>query len=1075
MGNKMKKLICALLASAMVVSSVGMVAFADEPVATEAPATEAAEATEAPAAEGAEAAEATEAPAAEGAEATEAPAAEATEAPAAEATETPTATEAPVSTGTSYDNDVYYRKALSLCSALGIISGYEDGSVRPESKVTRAEMASIVLRMLAVQSMSKYQNGFTDVAETHWAADQIQTAQDASVISGMGDGTFMPDGDVLYAQVIVMLVNALNYKQDAEYYGGYPNGYIKTAGMSSLNLIKNAPGEALVASERGVVIKMVYNALLADYKEITSYENGSPVYSSKGTLAKAKFDLIDKKGVLTATSKTSISSTEAQAGRIEIVDDETDEANIFDCNLTGLEDYLAQKITYYYRENSGLSPEVLAVTYDASKTDVVEIDDDDIDEVEGFDAGDGTIKVKGVAKKKDCSGATVVYNGKVVTSKQIADAQTTLDELLVPEIGKLKLVDSDRDNVYDVVFVDSYETMVVQSAGEDRLTGKVSANNPDDVTETEPMTLNLDDTEDRVITVTKAGDEVKLRNLKKNDVASIKRSLDNTVVDITVTGESVTGSATGISVKYDKSYATVNGTRYDVANIASGDLKTGSQGTFFLDVFGRIAYIETVANGGLQSGEKYGWIMNAYESDDRSDYIIQMMTNEGVKELKLGSKLDFWGPTAESNVSLTSKSDVKNAILTDLLKDGEIDTYKPARASGSDKEYINNNLDNFIKLGNAVTGTPIRLVKYKSNSSGVLSRLYCAVDSSKVDNEDALRINPVDFTGKPVAGGLVGGYKIVDGLLEVSVPKETADMKNADNYKFGEAIASVYVVRENGSSRNYVLGEFTDTTTPSILINFTASADALASLGDIDTNGNNPVMVVESIDEGVDDDENPIYTVNGYVNGAEATFTTTKNTVLGAISTKGDLINNDRDYNTTALWNGRADESLTNYLDEGDLVLYDTGERLIRLLDADEVYEAVMSEDKTISSENGWLFGAFQPFPARNMFAFGGLVESELDDISWVAIDDFGMEVAEGKGAGLISASNLSTISFDAAKLMDTIEINIRSGKATIDTEGSEVADLGAFDDETKTGDYIFARFADKGSLQEMVVYRFVK
>ena len=37
-----------------------------------------------------------------------------------------------------------------------------------------------------------------------------------------------------------MLVNAMNYQDDAEYYGGYPNGYIKVAGMSDLEITKNA-------------------------------------------------------------------------------------------------------------------------------------------------------------------------------------------------------------------------------------------------------------------------------------------------------------------------------------------------------------------------------------------------------------------------------------------------------------------------------------------------------------------------------------------------------------------------------------------------------------------------------------------------------------------------------------------------------------------------------------------------------------------------------------------------------------------------------------------------------------------
>ncbi len=56
----------------------------------------------------------------------------------------------------SYESDSYYQKALALCSSLGIIKGYDDGSVNPESTITRAEMSAIVLRTLNVVASEKY-------------------------------------------------------------------------------------------------------------------------------------------------------------------------------------------------------------------------------------------------------------------------------------------------------------------------------------------------------------------------------------------------------------------------------------------------------------------------------------------------------------------------------------------------------------------------------------------------------------------------------------------------------------------------------------------------------------------------------------------------------------------------------------------------------------------------------------------------------------------------------------------------------------------------------------------------------
>lgn len=55
----------------------------------------------------------------------------------------------------------------------------------------------------------------------------------------------------------------------------------------------------------------------------------------------------------------------------------------------------------------------------------------------------------------------------------------------------------------------------------------------------------------------------------------------------------------------------------------------------------------------------------------------------------------------------------------------------------------------------------------------------------------------------------------------MSVPKTAADMKNADNYKVGTVNSGSYVVRENGSSRDFVVGQFENTNVPTILINFT--------------------------------------------------------------------------------------------------------------------------------------------------------------------------------------------------------------------------------------------------------------
>ena len=104
------------------------------------------------------------------------------------------------------------------------------------------------------------------------------------------------------------------------------------------------------------------------------------------------------------------------------------------------------------------------------------------------------------------------------------------------------------------------------------------------------------------------------------------------------------------------------------------------------------------------------------------------------------------------------------------------------------------------------------------------------------------------------------------------------------------------------------------------------------------------------------------------------------------------------------------------------------------------------------------------------MMEFGPVSEQpDTDDGAVIMLDLLSYTPAQGS-----YGSATEKLSFDVSTTMDTVEINTRTGKAQIASEASEVFDVTPFDAASKTGDYVFARFADKGGLQEMVVYRFV-
>ncbi len=83
------------------------------------------------------------------------------------------------------------------------VVGYPDETVRPEANITRAEIATILFRLLTDESRNQYwstSNQFPDVLDSAWYNIAVSTLVNADVISGYPDGTFKPDQPVTRAE-----------------------------------------------------------------------------------------------------------------------------------------------------------------------------------------------------------------------------------------------------------------------------------------------------------------------------------------------------------------------------------------------------------------------------------------------------------------------------------------------------------------------------------------------------------------------------------------------------------------------------------------------------------------------------------------------------------------------------------------------------------------------------------------------------------------------------------------------------------------------------------------------------------
>ena len=107
----------------------------------------------------------------------------------------------------------WYNTAVSTLSSMGIITGYPDGTFRPNAAITRAEFAAIAARFDS--NGDKTAAKFSDIAN-HWAKDEISIAYNNGWITGYPNGTFGPQRDITRAETMTLVNRVLNRQPETE-------------------------------------------------------------------------------------------------------------------------------------------------------------------------------------------------------------------------------------------------------------------------------------------------------------------------------------------------------------------------------------------------------------------------------------------------------------------------------------------------------------------------------------------------------------------------------------------------------------------------------------------------------------------------------------------------------------------------------------------------------------------------------------------------------------------------------------------------------------------------------------------
>ena len=170
-----------------------------------------------------------------------------------------------------------HRDAIETLHALGLVSGYNAETYGPNDELTRAQACAIIIRALNGEPRDYYNQIFTDVPTSHWAADYIAEAYNMGLMSGYGGGYFGPNDKITYDQMSKVILNVLGYRNT----GSWPTGLRETA--KNAGLYENCVIiDGTAPCTRGVVAQMIYNAFNCKTLNTNGFPTGETFMESLG-------------------------------------------------------------------------------------------------------------------------------------------------------------------------------------------------------------------------------------------------------------------------------------------------------------------------------------------------------------------------------------------------------------------------------------------------------------------------------------------------------------------------------------------------------------------------------------------------------------------------------------------------------------------------------------------------------------------------------------------------------------------------------------------------------------------------
>ena len=329
--------------------------------------------------------------------------------------------------------------ALEYLSAVGIKLEYEEETIQPDQRVTRASFAELIVKLLNMSDAECDKVYYHDVSTDHWAFNKIGVLTENGILSGGQDQHFRPDAYITRDEAATILVSALGYRVEAETKGSWPEGYLRTA--SSLELFDDTSYSQNITLSDAII--MMRNALDVNMLKILFQESDMGYTKSEDvTLLSYYHNKYYHKGILEGCEGVDIASGNSIREDGVIIDGVE-----YTTDLTGLIDNIGTKVEFMYELDEKTDEKHIVWLKTLGKSEIVEIVKDEYDyyspatsEFSYIPDGKETSK-----KLKLSRGLILIYNGAV--------AKGSYDSILNSDKYTVKFIKSHSSSEYDIAIV----------------------------------------------------------------------------------------------------------------------------------------------------------------------------------------------------------------------------------------------------------------------------------------------------------------------------------------------------------------------------------------------------------------------------------------------------------------------------------------------------------------------------------------------------------------------------------------------------------------------------------------------